>query len=310
MTSYGNSEDDTIRISREDFFRATPSVPSRVSAAIHEILKNRCFDEKTLIYDPRHASRPHDKGRYARGGVAKHKRGYGGPPHPAPEQRPQLTIARGIPRERRCINENINKITQANYATVSKRMKLVLDDETLKYGIGEILDKAYEQFDRCNLYVDLILDICGALTQEQRSAVQQFLKEQLEDSLQDHQGYPHVDPKKDYDGFCRVLKTKTRAVGRCGTFSKMLKRVQGLFGYTPDEYYEHHEKLVFRYVRDDLGVEVDVAASVENLLECLHVIVKHYTGMRSKFRRAVECVPVEDFPSKKCRFKVLDILGR
>jgi hypothetical protein len=310
MTSDGESEDETIRIDREAFLGAAPVISDRVRVTIDEIRKNRCFAEKGIPFDPKYAARAHDRGRYARGGVGKHKRGYNGGAQLPLAQRPPLKIVGDIPRERRCINENINKITQSNYATVSKRMKLVLDDETLKYGVGEILDKAYEQFDRCNLYVDLILDICASLTPAQRTAVQEFLREQLEESLEDHQAYPHVDPKRDYDGFCRVVKSKSRAVGRCGTFSKMLKRVQGFFGYTPDEYYEHHEKLVFRYVRDEFDIEVDVAASVETLLECLQVIVKHYAGMRSKFRRAVGGVPVDSFPSNKCKFKVLDILGK
>lgn len=312
MTSDGGSEDETIRIDREAFLRAPPVICDRVRETIDEIRKNRCFADKGVVYDPKYAARAHDRGRYARGGVGKHKRGYNGCAQLPLAPRPALNIGANIPRERRCINESINKITKANYATVSKRMKLVLDDETLQYGVGEILDKAYEQFDRCNLYVDLILDICASLTPAQRSTVQDFLREQLEESLQDNQAYPHVDPKKDYDGFCRVLKTKTRAVGRCGTFSKMLKRVQGFFGYTPDEYYDHHEKLVFRYVQDECecDIEVDVAASVETLLDCLQVIVKHYTAMRSKFRRAVGGVPADSFPSNKCRFKVLDILGK
>lgn len=295
---------DTIRIDRETFLRAPPDLSDRVRDVIEEIRKNRCFIDKGLVFDPKYSSRSYDRGRHSNKGV-KPKRSYG---RDAP-QRPSI-IGGDVSKDKRCINENINKITTSNYRTVSKRMKLVLDDENLRYGVSEILDKAYEQFDRCNLYVDLILDICESLTPQQKGVLQAFLREKLDESLEDKGAYPHVDPASDYDGFCRVVKTKTRAVGRCGAFSKMLQRVQSFFGYSPEEYYDHHEKLVFRYVNEEMGVDVDVAASVETLLDCLQVIVKHYNNMRAKFRRAVSGLSAEDFPSNKCRFKVLDILGK
>ena len=304
------SQDGTIRIDRETFLRAPPDLPERVRDIIDDIRRNRCFIDRGLVFDPKYSARAYDRGRHAsrgslpaKGRRASHDLG--------PVRRPTV-IGGDVSRDRRCITENINKITRANYGTVSKRMKIVIDDDNLRYGVSEILDKAYEQFDRCSLYVDLILDICESLGPKQKEVLQAFLREKLDESLEDEGTYPHVDPKGDYDGFCRVVKTKTRAVGRCGAFSKMLQRVQGFFGYTPEEYYDHHEKLVFRYVNDDVGVDVDVdvAASVETLLDCLQVIVKHYNAMRNKFRRALSGVPATDFPSNKCRFKVLDILGK
>ena len=302
--------DETVRIDRDTFLRAPPDLPERVRAVIEEIRMNRCFIDRGVVFDPKYSARAYDRGRHApKVGAAKGRR-----PNlrdAGPVRRPTV-IGGDVSRDRRCITENINKITRANYGTVAKRMKIVIDDDNLRYGVSEILDKAYEQFDRCSLYVDLILDICESLGPQQKAVLQAFLREKLDESLEEDPVYPHVDPKGDYDGFCRVVKTKTRAVGRCGAFSKMLKRVQGFFGHTPEEYYDHHERLVLRYVNDDadVDVDVDVAASVENLLDCLEVIVKHYNAMRSKFRRAVSGVPAADFPSNKCRFKVLDILGK
>ena len=308
------THDCTVRIDRETFLRAPPDLPERVRGVIDEIRKNRCFIDRGLVFDPKYSARSHDRSRHApRGGfpAAKGRR----PNHrdAGPVRRPTV-IGGDVSRDRRCITENINKITRANYGTVSRRMIIVLDDDNLRYGVSEILDKAYEQFDRCSLYVDLILDICKSLGPQQKEVLQAFLRAKLDESLEEDPVYPHVDPKGDYDGFCRVVKTKTRAVGRCGAFSKMLQKVQGFFGHTPEEYYDHHERLVFRYVNEDAGAgagaDVDVAASVETLLDCLQVIVKHYNAMKSKFRMAVSRVPAADFPSNKCRFKVLDILGK
>ena len=296
------THDETVRIDRATFIAAPPDLPHKVRDVIEEIRKNRCFIDKGLVFDPKYSARAYDR---VRPKALKSRRSHQRDP---PPRRPNV-FAPDVSRTQRAIIENINKVTRANYGTVSKRMKIVLDDENLRYGVSEILDKAYEQFDRCSLYVDLILDICESLSPQQKAVLQDFLRDKLSESLQDNATYPRVDPKGDYDGFCSVVKTKTRAIGRCGAFSKLLQRVQGFFGYTPEEYYDHHERLVFRYVNEELDVDVDVAASVETLLDCLQVIVEHYNTMREKFRAAVSGFP-GDFPSNKCRFKVLDILGK
>lgn len=320
-------DDGTIRIDRDEFLSAPPEIAPRVAQIIEEIRANRCFAEKCVPYDPKYAQRSYEKGRGAKagGGGVKAKRhhahghmhghahhtGAGAHACSFEPRRPPTVLGGDLPRDKRCITDNINKLTLSNYATIAQRMQFVIDDKNLVYGVSEILDKAYEQFNRCNLYVNLILDIYEGLGATQQAVMKDLLREKMSESLDEADGFPHVDPVQDYDGFCRVVKSKTRAVGRCGTFSKMLQKVQSFFKHSPEDYYDHHERQVLKYVKSGAADDaVDVASSVENLLDRIEVIIKHYAAMRNKFRLVLSEIGPKDLPSNKCRFKVLDIIGK
>lgn len=296
-----------IRIEKEDFHRAKGVISPRVQQILQEIRKNACFQQKEIPFNPKlFSTKHHDRYRnQSKGNHRHHVR------RSQPVEKPRtLMIGRDIPQDKRCINDNINKVTNSNYGVVSKRLKIVLDDNNLEYGISEILDKSYYQVDRSELYVELIIDIVNALNPAQRVLVQELLQRKLSESLDDETVYPHVDPVGDYENFCKIVKKKAKAVGRCNTFSRMMKRITKFFKYTPEDYYDHHENLMLKYVDNDRQVEVDIAASIETVLDCLKVIIDHYSSLRNKFQESLCSMKMEDFPSNKCRFKVLDILGR
>lgn len=216
-----------------------------------------------------------------------------------------------VSRDIRSINDGINKVTTSNYNVITKRLKLVLDDGNIIYGIGEILDKSYEQSNRCSIYVDLVFDIIDSLPTSQKQRINEMLKDRLSGSLKDACTFPRSDPVHDYDGFCKIVKTKLRAVGRCNTFSRIMSKVKTLLGYTPMEYYDHHEQLVFKYMdENNISEDVDVAASIETILDCVQAIIQNHNHLQKRFHRSFSNISYERFPSNNCRFKILDILGK
>jgi hypothetical protein len=308
-----------ITYSKDEILSAPPYLDPRVSEIIEHIKLNPCFIEKYIGTESKHYNRS-DKPQ-ARGNVtfkrSQRKIGYtnshdskNGNCISAPK------IIKGnelISRDIRSINDGINKVTTSNYNIISKRLKLVLDDGNIVYGIDEILDKAYEQSNRCSIYVDLVFDIIESLPTSQKQRIHELLNERLSGSLQDTCKFPRSDPVQDYDGFCKIVKSKVRTVGRCNTFSRMMGKVKTLLGYTPLEYYDHHEQLIFKYNDEENihgDVDIDITASIETILDCLQVIIQNHNSLKKRFERSFSNISYSKFPSNNCRFKILDILGK
>jgi hypothetical protein len=305
-----------ITYSKEEILSAHPYLDPRVSEIIENIKLNPCFIEKFIGTENKHNQRSDKQSQRGNAIFKRCQRKLGYNSHDSNNSNfgsaPKLIKGNElISKDIRSINEGINKVTTSNYNIITKRLKLVLDDGNIVYGIDEILDKAYEQSNRCSIYVDLVFDIIDSLPKAQKQRIHDLLNDRLSGSLQDTCTFPRSDPIKDYDGFCKIVKTKLRAVGRCNTFSRIMGKVKTLLGYSPLEYYDHHEHLIFKYTNEeDIQEDIDIAASIETILDCLQIIIQNHNSLKKRFERSFSNISYDRFPSNNCRFKILDILGK
>lgn len=301
-------------IDTEAFLSAPCFVAPNVLEKLFEIKKTACFHQSKPVFDYNHAAkmermRLHSKCKYksrSRNAFTMPDRttNYGcGVVSP-------LRVHSTISDEHRSINDIMNKMTTSNYSTLSRTMKIIMTDENILFAMEKILESSYIQTERCAVYVRLVTDICNSLSEAQMRTVKTYLRMQLQKSMDEPVTIPFVDPVKDYTVFCSVTKQKARSVGRCNAFCKFLRGFQRDLQKTPEQYFDHHTELVFQMVKQkDIGEDIDVAASIEMLLDCILIMVNHYEHLRTSFQTSLKSHDMSDFPSSRCKFKVMDILG-
>jgi hypothetical protein len=313
----GGGGDGDDRVTEKAFVDATER--STVSQKIAEIISEMISGHACFSNNDNRASRPHGGERRSHQGKRMHRGGQSKRDYhsngPYGTRNLSVMLTNGTDKER-SIRSDLNKITIANYDCIYRRMCFVDDVANLIFTFKAALEKSYLEPNHNMLYVRLFGDIFRSLTAETRKAALGILRTHLptRESLVAEALRPPSDPATDYIAFCETAKVKRRIVGRCETFSGLLDvgAISDHLDFTPLDLYNEHESAMCDIIqgRFEAAGEPDVVAGTEVMLESLGVMIQKHGFLHRNFRDALDTMGgASCFPSNRCRFKVMDILG-
>ncbi|AUF82313.1 hypothetical protein TetV_221 [Tetraselmis virus 1] len=229
-----------------------------------------------------------------------------------------LMLCNGTDKER-SIRSDLNKITETNYTSIVRRFRFVDSPEDIVFAFKTALEKSYLEPQHNVLYVRLFGDMFHFMSTDCKSTATSIVNDQiptsssiLEEALQ-----PKTDPAQDYGQFCEICKIKRRIIGRSQVFAGMLRNdiLSQYIDTTPIDIFNAHEsaikKIVIDYCEDEhKSKEIDTVSGVEVILESMEAFLEKHSSFHPKFRNTIDLMGgVDRFPSNKCKFKILDILG-
>lgn len=279
--------------------QASPNIVDRVRNKISGILAScACFSKTPSQYRKRPGRRPP-----------------GGKQRPTHDDRIRTSAIDGGSYTERCIRSDMNKLSAANYNVISRRIRLSLETGNLTFLLTTALEKSYCDPDN-RVYIRLFCEAFQTLAGELRStavdvALHHFPTEIKirEESLQ-----PIADPSSDYDGFCNSCRVKRRIVGRSSTFAGILDIpvMSRALDVTHRDLYMSHEGVMRDIIQNgrDISPGLDTVGAVEVVVDSIGAMLANRSALISDFRSSVDKMRIESFPSMRCRFKVMDILGR
>lgn len=226
-------------------------------------------------------------------------------------------ITGGGTSSERTIRSDLNKLAPGNYGSVARRLRLIADIDNLTFTFRTALEKAYLEPEHNSLYINLFMDILESLGAEAREVAIDIVRGDLPTDIviRTEALRPVTDPAKNYDEFCDACRIKRRIVGRSSTFASLLgiPSVSGALSATPLDVFCAHERVMKDLVSDaDAAADpgVDATGAVEIMLESLGSVIGKHNSLRDNFRTSIDEMTLASFPSPKCRFKIMDILGR
>lgn len=293
----------------------TPVLEPRVAERLDEILaKHACFSD-------RHPSKK--RGHHRRSG--RHGHGHGlnrsyqssGSSHIRTIRSMPTLITCGGTASERTIRSDLNKLAPGNYGSVARRLRFIADIDNLAFTFRTALEKAYLEPEHNLLYINLFADILESLGAEAREVAIDIVRGDLPTDviIRTEALRPMTDPAKNYDEFCDACRIKRRIVGRSSTFASLLDipAVSGALQATPLDVFCTHERVMRDLVADTdvaSNPEVDATGAVEIMLDSLGSVIGKHNSLRENFRSSINDLSMDAFPSPKCRFKIMDILGR
>lgn len=286
----------------------TPVLDSRVAERLDEILARcSCFTDRP----PKKRGQGKRCGRYGQSNRVRHLQASSNRACPMPP----LMIG-GTPSER-TIRSDLNKLAPGNYSSVARRLRLIADLDNLSFTFRTALDKAYLEPEHNLMYINLFSDILESLGGEARGVAIEIFKGDLPTHavIRTEALRPVTDPAKNYDDFCDACRIKRRIVGRSSTFASLLDipTVSGALEATPLDVFSIHDRVMRDLVSDTQVASdprVDATGAVEIMLDSLESVIGKHKSLRENFRTSIDEVSIEAFPSPRCRFKIMDILGR
>lgn len=281
--------------------KGSPSLPERVAEKINAILQGyACFGDRPATGKGRRFAKRHQVGA---------QRGNATPPpraraHPASSEPPSSD---------RIVRASLNKLTGSNYTSISRRVIFIASSDNVAFIIRTGLEKAYLEPNHSPLYVRLFKDVLDSVDSSTRAvALAVFVSELPTDvAMMAEVLLPTTDPVNRYDEFCATCKIRRRIVGRSATFCGLLQvpSIADHLGATPADVYHTHER-VLRTLLVHTGGDLDSHGAIEVILESIGAIICRHSNSLISFRAVIKEIPVDSFPTSKCRFKVLDILGK
>eukprot|EP00873_Tetraselmis_striata_P033974 jgi/Tetstr1/454238/TSEL_041157.t1 len=218
----------------------------------------------------------------------------------------------------RAIRSDLNKLAPGNYHSVARRLRFIADIDNLTFTFRTALEKAYLEPEHNRVYVNLFGDILDSLGAGERQVAIDIVQIELPtdavvrvDALR-----PLTDPAKNYDAFCDAIRIKRRLVGRSSLFASLLGigAVSRSVCATPADLYHTHERVMRELVAappaSGAQAELDGVGAVEVMLESLGTVIRKHPALRRDFTTSIDEISLDVFPSAKCRFKIMDILGR
>nr|WRJ69805.1 hypothetical protein TetV2_00356 [Oceanusvirus sp.] len=310
------------RVTEKSFVDAAErsSVSEKIAEKIASMISvHPCFSENRSANRSSHhggGRKAHNGKRQYRGGRRDyHGGGSGGHSSMRPSRSMPLMLANGTDKER-SIRSDLNKITITNYDCIFNRIRFVDDVDNLIFTFKVALEKSYLEPHHNVLYVRLFRDIFRSLACETREAAFGIFKTHVptRESLIAEALRPTSDPATDYIGFCETAKAKRRIVGRCQTFSGLLDvgAISEHIGFSPLDLYMEHESAMRDILegRFETAGDPDVVSGTEVMLESLGVMIDRHNFLQHNFKNALNVMGgTSCFPSNRCRFKVMDILG-
>lgn len=283
--------------------RASPSLPAKAVEKLDAILKSHaCFDPESV------------RGRRAGGDRRRHG-GQRRPQHVNAQRSVVIATTRTAEQSsERSIRSALNKLTRANYTVITRRVVFITCSENVLFMIRTGLEKAYLEPNHSSLYVGLFRDVLESADAPTRAGAMSVFLEQLptEIVLLSEVLLPNTDPVSNYDEFCATCKVRRRIVGRTATFCGLLTvaSISDHLGATPADVYATHENVMRTILarREDMCKDLDSSGAIEVMLESLNAAICTQSSLLGSFRAAIKDIPIDSFPTAKCRFKVMDIL--
>lgn len=237
-----------------------------------------------------------------------------------------VMITGGGTSSERSIRSDLNKLAAGNYGNISRRLRFIADIENLTFTFRTALEKAYLEPEHNVLYINLFADLLESLGSEAREAAIDIVRTELPNDIVIKQEalQPYTDPAKNYDDFCETCRIKRRIVGRSSTFASLLdiNLISKTLDATPRDIYDAHERVMREIISDsgsssgsdtvsrDGSDSIDRTGAVEIMIDSLGSVIGKHSELRRTFRSSIDEIDIHSFPSPKCRFKIMDILGR
>ena len=228
-----------------------------------------------------------------------------------------VMIMGGGSSSERSIRSDLNKLSPSNYGNISRRLRFTADVDNLTFTFRTALEKAYLEPEHNALYVNLFADLLESLSKEARDLAIGIVRGEIPTDavIKTEALRPASDPVKDYDDFCETCRVKRRIVGRSSTFASLLDiaAVSRSVEATPRDVYDSHERVMRDIIdgkEEDPAGAVDRTGAVEIMLDSLGTVIGKHKHLRRAFRSSIDEMDIRSFPSPKCRFKIMDILGR
>ena len=230
---------------------------------------------------------------------------------------PVMITGGGTPSER-SIRGDLNKLAPGNYQNIARRLRFASDIDNLTFIFRTALEKAYLEPEHGALYINLFADLLESLGAEAREIAVGIVRGEMptEDVIMREALGPRTDPAKDYDRFCEACRVKRRIVGRSATFAGLLDvaPISRSLEATPRDVYDRHERvmrdIIGEGLDEDPDIDIDRTGAVEIMIDSLGTVVRRRSDLRRAFRASIDELDIRTFPSSKCRFKIMDILGR
>ncbi len=279
---------------------SAPVLDPRVAQRLEQILGSHpCFDDRHAMAK----RRCHKRG----GRLQRHVAGT-----------PHIRSGRSTPAvsSERTIRSDLNKLAPANYASIARRLRFVASVDNLAFTFRTALEKAYIEPEHNILYINLFADILESLASEARIVAINVVRNELPTVgvIRSEALRPMTDPAKNYDAFCDACRIKRRLVGRSSTFASLLELpALSSIDATPLDVYQSHERVLRDLISDAeiaADSEIDSIGAVEIMIDSLAGVISRRNNLRRNFKEYIDEITLDAFPSRKCRFKIMDILGK
>jgi hypothetical protein len=206
----------------------------------------------------------------------------------------------------RALQSALNKITENNFDSLSKRVKEIFDMQqhgndvarTTKLIITQILQKCYTQVALLNVYCRLIGELRTAANASTRDViddvVDDFVNDYVANGLTSVTGESYVHQKTQYDEFCKAVITRSHLIGKHLTILAMIQN----FLYVRGTGYLECVLDIYRTGSD--GVQQEL------MLDILLEFVKFDNNLAAKIQEYVG--KTKFVSSQRARFKMQDIM--
>lgn len=314
---------DFVQVSKDDFFHDKCYVDQHVNDKVKSLLdKFNCFDDFVAFSSYNKTRKPHHHHHHPHH-HNHHQHTNGNQAH-AKKRAP--VINKNLAKSDRDFLSMLNKISPANFGTISQKLLVFINADNSTKVVNGILEKCYKQHVYLDTYIKLLQDIKSKAPNEVRETLSCVVCRFINEFIQDTNFENYHLNSVDYDTFCVNVCNKKTILGKHRTVVKLFDKILddptsiSIDGNKTNEVGKLMD-LYFAYMLNAIknigvldAVEQENAHGhfdkIELMLEMLEVFMKYNTkysvSLGEFYKSQSDVLPSY---SMKAKFKVMDMLS-